>query len=220
MFGHVPALLLGTLLLVQAAAPETPEALAARVQKHYDGIRDFEARFSQAYEGGVLRTKATESGTVAVKRPGRMRWIYTEPERKEFVSDGVRIYAYIPADKQVVVSPVPSGEQATTPALFLSGRGDLVRDFTPSFMEGSGAPDGLVVLRLEPRRTDPDYEWMAIGVDPASLQIRYLTAADRQGGRSTFTFTNMQENRGLSDKQFEFRIPRGVDVITNGEPPP
>lgn len=211
-----PALVLGLALALQTTA--TPEDLAARVQQHYDGVRDFEAEFSQTYEGGVLRTKTAERGTVAIKRPGRMRWIYVQPERKEFVSDGTRIYSYIPADKQVIVSPVPASDRATTPALFLTGQGNLSRDFTPSFTELPGAPAGLTGLKLVPRRDDPDYEWMAIGVDPASLQILYLTAADRQGGRSTFTFSAMKENRGLSDKMFEFRIPRGVDVITNGQP--
>lgn len=205
-----PVLALAVAVAVQTA--DTPESLAARVQQHYDGVRDFEATFTQNYEGGVLRTKTTERGTVSIKRPGRMRWTYTQPERKEFVSDGTRLYSYIPADKQVIIGSVPSAE-STTPALFLSGQGNLVRDFTSSFMDLPGAPAGLTGLKLVPRRDDPDYEWMAIGVDPATLQIRYLTAADHQGGRSTFTFTDMKENRGLSDKMFEFRIPRGVDVI-------
>jgi outer membrane lipoprotein carrier protein len=218
MMAFAPAMLLAAALVWQAGATGTANDLATRVQQRYDGIRDFEAEFSQSYEGGVLRTRTSERGTVSIKRPGRMKWVYTQPERKEFVSDGLRIYAYIPADKQVIVSPVPAAGQ-TTPALFLSGQGDLARDFTPSFMELPGAPTGLTGLKLVPRKEDPDYEWMAIGVDPASLQIRYLTAADRQGGRSTFTFTAMKENRGLSDKMFEFRIPRGVDVITNGQLP-
>lgn len=218
MMASAPVVLLAVALLWQTGATGTADSLAARVQQRYNGIRDFEAEFSQAYEGGVLRTRTSERGTVSIKRPGRMKWIYTQPERKEFVSDGLRIYAYIPADKQVIVSAVPAAGQ-TTPALFLSGQGDLARDFTPSFMALPGAPAGLTGLKLVPRKEDPDYEWMAIGVDPASLQIRYLTAADRQGGRSTFVFTAMKENRGLSDKMFEFRIPRGVDVITNGQLP-
>ena len=53
-------------------------------------------------------------------------------------------------------------------------------------------------------------------VDPKTLQIQFLTAVDMQGGRSSFTFTNLKENRGLTDKQFEFRIPRGVEVVSNG----
>ena len=59
-----------------------------------------------------------------------MRWTYTKPEEKIFVSDGLKLYSYIPADKQVYVATVPPGDQASTPALFLAGKGNLMRDFT------------------------------------------------------------------------------------------
>ena len=201
--------------IAQSTGKGAAEELAARIQTRYDTIRDFEADFVQSYQGGLLRTKTTEQGTVAIKRPGRMRWVYTKPERKEFVSNGQRIYSYIPRDKQVIVSPMPSGEQ-TTPALFLTGRGHLVRDFTVSFSEVPGAAQGALGLKLIPRKSDPEFEWLMIAVDPSSLQIQQLVALDRQGGRSSFTFTNLKENRNLSDKIFDFQVPRGVDVITNG----
>jgi outer membrane lipoprotein carrier protein len=204
-------------LAAQSAPAPSPEQFAARVQQRYDTIKDFEADFVQAYEGGILRTKTTERGTVAIKRPGRMRWVYLKPERKEFVSDGTRIYSYLPADKQVIVSPMPQ-DQATTPALFLTGKGHLVRDFTASFIELPGAGAGTTALKLVPKKADPELDWLILAVDSTSLQLRQLVATDKQGGRSTFTFTNLKENRGLSDKIFEFRIPRGVDVVTNGVP--
>jgi outer membrane lipoprotein carrier protein len=210
-------LVFGVALGAQAPAA-SPEALAARIQARLDQLADFQADFVQTYEGGVLRTRATERGTVSLKRPGLMRWVYTAPERKEFVADGVRIYSYIPADRQVIVSPMPADDQ-TTPALLLSGRGHLVRDFRSSFTDLPEAATGLLGLRLDPRAEDPDYTWMTLGVDQVTLQVRFLEAADRQGGRSTFTFSNVQENRGLSDKIFEFRIPRGVDVINHAGPP-
>lgn len=242
------ALFVSAALMTQAAAVGTAEQFAARVQQRYDTIRDFEADFVQSYQGGLLKTKTSERGTVAIKRPGRMRWLYTRPERKEFVSDGTRIYSYLPTDKQVIVSPVPKDQ--TTPALFLTGTGHLVRDFTVTFADLSSlglAPPKLAsgsvraeaepaapklapgsvraeagprvtALKLVPKRPDPDVEWLILGVDSATLQLRQLVAADRQGGRSSFTFTNLKENRGLSDKIFEFRIPRGVDVVTSGVP--
>jgi outer membrane lipoprotein carrier protein len=194
---------------------ETADQLAGRIQTRYDAIRDFEADFVQAYQGGLLRTKTTEQGTVAIKRPGRMRWVYTKPERKEFVSNGERIYSYVPADKQVVVSPMPAAEQ-TTPALFLTGRGHLVRDFQAEYAQVPGAAAGTIGLKLTPKKTDPEFEWLMIAVNPSTLQLQQLVALDRQGGQSSFTFTNLKENRNLSDKIFDFQIPRGVDVITNG----
>ena len=193
-----------------------PVALAAKVQQRYNGIKDIQGDFVQTYEGGVLRTKTTERGTVAIKRPGKMRFIYIKPEKKEFVSDGNRLYTHLVADKQVIVSPAPGPDQGDIPAMFLAGQSDLARDYTPTFTPLPGAAPGLVTLKLLPRKKSEEYESIGIGVDPTTLQIQFLTAVDTQGGRSSFSFSNLKENRGLTDKQFEFRVPRGVDVVTNG----
>jgi len=203
-------------IAIAGAQTNDPVALAAKVQQRYNGIKDIRADFVQTYEGGVLRTKTTERGTVAIKRPGKMRFTYTKPEKKEFVSDGVRLYAHLVADKQVIVSPAPGADQGDIPAMFLAGQSDLARDYTPSFTSFPGAAPGLQTLKLVPKKPSAEYESIGIGVDPKSLQIQFLTAVDTQGGRSSFSFTNLQENQGLSDKEFVFRIPRGVDVVTNG----
>ena len=207
-------------LLVRAQATQSPSAdpnvLAQRLQTRYQGVRDFSADFSQTYRGGVFKTKTTDRGTVLVKKPGLMKWVYTTPERKELVSDGKKIYWYVPEDKQVTVSDVPQGDQASTPLLFLSGRGDITRDFTASSVN-PGIP-GTVGLKLVPRRPEPDYEFLVVALDPQSFQIRALSTRDHQGGESTHTFTNMKENLGIPDKEFVFRTPRGVRVISDASP--
>ena len=101
---------------LRAQAPQSPDAVARALQKRYEGIRDFSADFVHTYRGGALRTETREQGTVSVKKPGMMRWIYVKPERKEFVSDGKKIYSYIPEDRQVIVANVPADDAATTPA--------------------------------------------------------------------------------------------------------
>jgi outer membrane lipoprotein carrier protein len=195
-----------------------PQAMATKIQQRYNGIKDFQGDFVQTYEGGVLRTRTTERGTLAIKRPGRLRFTYTKPERKEFVSDGNRLYTYLVADKQVIVSPAPAAEDGDVPAMFLAGQSDLARDYTPSFTPLPGAAPGLLTMQLIPKNKDSAFESLGIGVDPKTLQIQFLTAVDQQGGRSSFVFSNLKENRGISDKEFEFRIPRGVDVVTQGAP--
>ncbi len=212
-------LLLSALLLIAppvAAGQARPAPLeAARaVQQKYDRVKDFTADFTQVYEGGVLNKKSTERGTVQIKKPGRMRWEYTAPDKKIFVSDGHKIYSYIPADKQVIVGSVPADDEATTAVLFLAGKGNLTRDFNVSYAD-TGA-DGTWALRLDPKQKQRDYDWLVLGVDPKTMQIRSLTAADQQGGRSTFQFSNYRENTGLADTVFTFKIPRGADVITAG----
>src|SRR5215217_3061450 len=91
-----------------AAQPRPPAAdLGRALQAKYDTVLDFSADFTHAYQGGVLKKQVTERGTLIVKKPGKMRWTYTAPEEKVFVSDGVKLYSYVPQDKQVIVSSVP-----------------------------------------------------------------------------------------------------------------
>jgi outer membrane lipoprotein carrier protein len=199
-----------------AQAPATtglPSAadIASRVQTRYDTIRDFTADFVHSYEGGVLRRKVVERGVVQVKKPGRMRWDYQSPEKKLFVSDGSQMYLHEVAANQVTVFPVPKGDDAATAVLFLAGRGNVTRDFTVGHEAGGNADTH--VLRLTPKAPERDYDWLVLHVDRTSYQIRTLSAADAQGGRSTFDFTNIRENTGLADRVFSFSIPRGADVV-------
>jgi outer membrane lipoprotein carrier protein len=213
---RLPLLVLLALVPAVAAGQSRPPAadVARTLQEKYDRVKDFTADFTHAYEGGVLKRKSSERGTVQIKKPGRMRWEYTAPEKKTFVSDGTKIYSYVPADKQVIVSDVPPVDEATTAVLFLAGKGNLLRDFNISYADTAIA--GTVALRLDPRQKQRDYDWLIITVDQQSMQIRALTASDQQGGRSTFTFTNYRDNTGVADNVFAFKIPRGADVIQAG----
>src|SRR6058998_3561176 len=100
---------------VARAADSTASELASALQRKYDSIRDFSADFTHAYEGGVLRKQITERGRLLVKKPGTRRWDYSAPEPKQFVSDGVKMYAHTQQDKQVIWTALPPDDQATTP---------------------------------------------------------------------------------------------------------
>ena len=200
-----------------AAQSSSPAAdLAQALQKKYGTIRDFSTDFVHTYQGGVLKKQITEKGRLSIKKPGKMRWDYTTPEVKQFVSDGTKVYSYIPADKQVMVGTVPQDDTAGSPALFLTGKGDLIRDYTASIGEvPKGSLPGTRALKLVPRKPQQDYDWLVLLVDAASLTLRGMVTADAQGGTSVFTFNNLKENVGTPDKDFVFQMPRGVDVVTD-----
>jgi outer membrane lipoprotein carrier protein len=201
------------------AAEPSPADFAQKLQRHYEAVRDFSADFAHTYRGGVLRKLVTERGKVSIKKPGKMRWDYTVPDKKQFISDGTRIYSYIPDDKQVIVSTMPKDDQAT-PTLFLTGKGSFTRDFTPSFIDlPADLPAKTVALKLVPKTAQRDYDWIVLAVDPDRLEIRGLLTVDPQGGTSTLAFTNLKENVGLSDNEFVFKMPRGVDVVTDTSRP-
>jgi outer membrane lipoprotein carrier protein len=198
------------------AQQPSAQEFAQTLQKKYDTVRDFSADFQHLYTGGVLKKQLSERGRMLVKKPGKMRWEYSAPEKKTFVSDGVKIYSYIPADRQVIVTAVPRSDQATTPALFLTGQGNLNRDFTAS--DGAlskNLPAGTRALKLVPKSPQADFESLILAVDPVTLTLRGLESVDAQGGTSTFLFANLKENVGLADRDFAFSMPRGVDVVTD-----
>ncbi len=211
------------LVLSWLAAGPPPQALpsaadlARNLQRKYDLVRDFSADFEHVYEGGVLRKKLTERGTLLVKKPGMMRWTYTSPERKEFVSDGRTLYLYVPEDRQVIVSTVPPADEAGSPAMFLAGKGNIQRDYTPSLAAAAGLAASDVALELAPRAPQNDYDRIVLVLDRTTLQIRRLVTTDSQGGTSTFIFTKLRENVGLRDQAFAFTIPRGVDIVTDAD---
>ena len=198
----------------QTGAPASADSVARDLQKKYDRMVDFSADFVHSYRGGVLKQQATERGRLLVKKPGKMRWEYTTPEKKTFVSDGHKLYSYIPRDRQVLVSTVPPDDQAPAPALFLTGKGNIARDFNTAFDKVAEAPPGTVVLRLTPKKPEPEYNSLTLVLQPGTLNLSMLITVDPQGGRSVFTFTNLKENVGLTDKQFVFKIPDGVEVLT------
>ena len=208
----LPFLLAATCAAMPQVRPSADE-LATALQTKYAAVTDFSASFTHKYRGGLLKKEAIERGTVLIKKPGRMRWTYDSPERKVFVADGRRIYSYIPEDRQVIVSEVPPGDEATTPALFLTGKGNLTRDFLVSLPEVADPTPDTYTLKFTPQRREAEYDWMILVVDRTTLQIRTLVTVDAQGGQSTFIFSNIRQNAGIPDSQFQFTIPRGVDVI-------
>ncbi len=216
---HMHTLVVTALLLAlpgpfQAPAAQSAAEVAAAVQRKYDQMKDFSADFTQTHTGGPLGRKRVEQGSVTIKRPGRMRWEYKSPEKKLFVSNGKTLYFYDPGNNQVTVSQMPEGDDATSAALFLTGRGNLTRDFNVSFLPNA-APD-TYALKLEPKRKQNDFDSLELVVDRQTLQLRSLTANAKESGRDTFVFSSIKENVGAADKMFEFEIPRGADVIHAG----
>ena len=196
----------------QGSVSPSAEDVAVSLQRKYDSIRDFSTDFVHRYEGGPLRRKREERGTLLVKKPGKMRWNYKAPDEKVFVSDGVRLIQFFPQDNRAIVGPVPNDDEAAV--LFLAGRGNLTRDFNVSFAPGT--PTESWTLRLEPKRRQPEYDWLEITARRDTFGLQSLTVAEQQGSRSTFQFSNFKENPGLADKEFVFSIPRGAEVTNAG----
>ncbi len=199
-------------LLASAQVAESDAGIARmllrKIEERNARTRDLVARFSQSYRSGMLGREISERGVVSIKRPGRMRWEYKDPERKLFVSDGRAFFFYVPAEKQVIVAE--QDQQRSLAARLLSGRARLFEEFEASLDEP--LEDGVVRLELVPRAQQPEIERAFLDVE-LSGKIRGIVVRDIQGNTTRFRFEGIRENVGLSDELFRFEIPRGVEVI-------
>ncbi len=190
------------------------EQLVVDLQEKFSSVQGFSARFEHRYSGGLITVSITETGTVSIKKPGKMRWTYETENRKVYVSDGRTLYSHFPADRQVIVTPISSENQTSTAGLFLTDDGNLLDDFSASYEEQVNAGQSWTI-RLTPNSGDTDYEWIILTVDRLSLSITGLSTEDLQGGQSTYVFTDLEENPNLPDSIFQFDIPENTDVISN-----
>ena len=205
------ALLQATAGVARGAVPAESllaQGIVKRIEERQARAGDLTARFVQVYRSGPLGREITERGVLSIKRPGRMLWEYKDPEKKTFVADGRSFYFYVPADRQVIVRQ--QDEERSIPSLFLSGKGDLLGQFTAEM--DTPPAEGLLRVRLTPRKAEADIAHVTVDVEPSG-QVRQIEVEDAEGNRSRFRFDDIRENVGLPDRLFRFEVPPGVEVI-------
>jgi outer membrane lipoprotein carrier protein len=198
--------------LVNFILGESPvTAIAHQIDSHYDNLRTLQADFSETYTGaGVPRT---ESGTLWLKRPGRMRWEYHQPREKLFLTDGRTAWFYDPGDKQARHAPVKKLGDLRTPLAYLLGRTKLEKEFTELSLASDvkAAAPGNLVLRGVPR-DQTGITSVIMEANPSGQFVRLIAQLD-DGSTTEFRFSSTKENLPLSDERFQFSPPPGVETI-------
>jgi len=202
----------GAILLAQAA-PDT-KTIASRVDHHYNSLHSLSVAFSESYEGmGIHRA---ESGTLLLRKPGRMRWVYSEPKGKLFVLDGKYAYFYTPGDAQAQRINAKELDDLRSPLRFLLGHTELMKELD-GLKASAGPEDGVYVLTGSPKGGSPHLSRLVLSVT-ADGTIRAMKIEEEDGSTTNFTFSNEVPNSPVTDADFIFRAPQGVTVV-EGLPP-
>ncbi len=189
------------------------QEIVHRVQERYDSTRDFTAHVTQEMTVASLGKTTMAEGTVAFKKPGKMRWELDHDAPQIIVADGSTLWLYQPKERQVIKAPFDAAFRSSTPISFLTGVGRLAQDFEVS-LDGT-SPDGrLVHLLLVPRRDSTTVGKLRLTAAADSGEIRGAEIFDPLGNVSRLQFADIQRNQNLPDKDFVFEVPPGVDVIT------
>ena len=200
----------------QLAAQPDVHTIADKVDQRYNHLQTLEAQFSETYSGaGMTRT---ESGTLTLKKPGRMRWDYDQPRPKMFLTDGTTAWFYVPGERQVRRAPVKQLDDLRSPLRYLLGKTKLEKEFVSLAIATDAKPvnAGDIVLRGIPKGMQERVAQTLVEVTPDGLITR-IEVQELDGSVTEFRFLQQRENVQLADQHFRFTPPPGVEVVQGTE---
>jgi outer membrane lipoprotein carrier protein len=209
---------LSAVVLLVSSSPAQPDvhAIADKVDQRYNHLQTLEAQFSETYSGaGMTRT---ESGTLTLKKPGRMRWDYDQPRPKMFLTDGQTAWFYVPGERQVRRVLVKQLDDLRSPLRYLLGKTKLEKEFTGLSIASGQKPlyDGDIVLQGIPKSLADRVSNTLLEVSPDGL-IRRIVIDQMDGSVTEFRFLRQKENVQIADQHFRFTPPPGVEVVQGTE---
>jgi outer membrane lipoprotein carrier protein len=207
----VAAALLSSCLYSQGRSPSaqgSAKDLARRVDRHYNQLHSLRAGFSESYQG--LGIKRTESGTLLLLKPGRMKWEYSSPPGKLFLLDGKYAWFYTRGTPQVQRIPAKELDDLRSPLRFLLGHTELQKELNSLTM--AAAPNGCFNLTGQPKGQEKRVQRLTLTVT-AEGTITAIEAEETDGALTRFTFTGEQPNVAIPPETFHFMPPPGVPVV-------
>ena len=205
------------ILFSSIASAETSEQRALdAIQKQYEKVSTFEANFTQRSYVKVMNQTQNVKGTVKIKKPGKMKWVYGAPDTQILISDAKNLWLYVPEEEQATKVPVENIYSSNTPALFLAGKGKLTHSFdVESIIE---EPQHYLVT-LVPKSSDQGLAKLTLVTDKKNYQIKGSTVYDKLGNKTEIRFEKIKVNQNISDKQFQIKTPPGVEILDYTQTP-
>ncbi len=190
---------------------ETPEQVALNaIQQEYEKVVTFEANFTQRSYVKMMDQSQDVQGTVHIKKPGKMKWIYGDPDTQILISNEKTLWLYVPDEEQATKVPVESIYSSNTPALFLAGKGKLTRAFN---IESVNLEKDPIAVTLIPKQEDQALERLVLFASKKNYQITGSTVYDKLGNKTEIQFSHIQINREIPEKTFQFQVPPNVEVL-------
>ena len=197
--------------LAPATAPSLSQ-ISKRVDQHYNRLHSLRVQFTETYQG--MGMKRSESGTLLLEKPGRMRWNYSKPAGKVFVIDQKYGYSYTPGDAQAERYPAKQLEDFRSPLRFLLGHTRIEKELTDLTLTPEGAE---YRLRGVPKGMEQRVAEVTLTVT-AEGRIDAIQWKETDGAITEFQLINELPNPPLAADTFSFQPPPGVTVVKGMAP--
>ncbi|HWE85971.1 MAG TPA: outer membrane lipoprotein carrier protein LolA [Terracidiphilus sp.] len=193
---------------ILAQTPPNVHELARRVDKHYNQLHTLKAGFTESYAG--MGMQRSESGTLLLSKPGRMRWNYLSPAGKMFLLDGKYAWFYKDGDPQVQRIEAKKLDDWRSPLRFLLGHTELEKEMEHLML--APAANGGFTLTGQPKGQENRVSRLALTVTRDGA-ITGIEIEETDGAITRFTFTDELANAPIAANVFRFTPPAGVPVV-------
>lgn len=199
-------LIVSTLFALSTLVPSAYGATNA-LDRFFSNVLTFKAEFKQVVLDEGLNTIQESSGMLYIQRPNKFRWDYEQPFKQQIVGDGKRIWVYDVELQQVTVYKM-DGTLGNTPAILLAGKGNISENFKVKLLGKQGKLDWIQMI---PRSKDGGFEDIRVGFEDGKL--RMLVMIDSFGNTTRISLRDIRENKRIHKSTFQFKAPKGVDVV-------
>ena len=199
-------------LLPIASRGQDIHQTAHAVDEHYNHLHSLQTDFTEIYRGAGA--ERSESGTLWLKKPRKMRWEYRSPREKLFVSDGKAVWFYLPAERQLRKTDFKKLDDLRSPIAFLLGKTKLENELEGLSKVVDQAPIGSAntLLRGVPKAMADRVSEVLLEITPSS-QLARIVFTEVDGAMTEFRFASPKEDLEVSDRLFQFSPPPGVETV-------
>jgi len=192
-----------------ASAINSEQTIVNAIQKNYQSVRTFQAEFEQKSFVNMINRTEIAQGNVQIKKPGKMKWVYNDPDPQVLISNQKNLWLYSLEDKQATKMPVESVYSSNTPALFLAGEGILMNIFNVTeVITGKN----IYTVTLSPKEAKSDLNRLILRANKNNYQIIGVTVYDDLGNKTQIKFKNIRINEQIAESIFDFKVPAGVEI--------
>jgi len=182
--------------------------VTAKMQARFEMIDDVAADFTQTVELGYAHIEQKFTGTVLFKKPKQYR---LETEHQTIVTNGSTVWAYVPANGQVIVDAYKEQRNSVSPEAFLLTLPDTY--YATILGRETGGEGSLLQLKLTPKDDRSFIRTVRLWLLEASMEVRKIQIVDQNETETTYVMSAVRLNTNIDDARFSFVAPEGTEVV-------
>lgn len=187
--------LIASCLVLASGAPALAERLPlSEISQYLNKMQTAEAPFTQINDDGSLST-----GTLYIKRPGRVRFEYDPPEEAVVVAGGGAVVIFDPKSN---TEPETYPLNRTPLSIILARTVDLER---ADMVTGHGY-DGTATIVTAQDPENREYGSIQLMFTANPVELRKWVITDSGGGQTTVVLQELQTGGEISDILFSTRL--------------